>query len=99
MAAVSQLGYLGIGVSDIEAWKGFATGVLGLAIGEVGRDGAVRFRMDEYSYRFALHPGGNDDIAYIGWEVSDRGTMEAIAQQLESAGVAVTRGNEAERTA
>jgi 2,3-dihydroxybiphenyl 1,2-dioxygenase len=97
MAAVSQLGYLGIGVSDIEAWKGFATGVLGLAIGEVGRDGAVRFRMDEYSYRFALYPGGNDDLAYIGWEVPDRGTLETIAQQLEGAGVAVTRGNEAER--
>src|SRR2546426_253732 len=99
MAAVSQLGYLGISVSDIETWKGFATEVLGLAIGEVGRDGAVRLRMDEHSYRFALHPGGNDDLAYIGWEVPDRGTLEAIAQQLEGAGVAVTRGSEGERTA
>ena len=34
MAHVTQLGYLGIGVSDIEAWEKFATQTLGLQVGE-----------------------------------------------------------------
>jgi len=59
---ISQLGYIGIGVSDIKAWEQFATGVLGLEVSERGADGTLYLRMDEHHHRLALYPTGQDDV-------------------------------------
>ena len=63
---VSQLAYIGIGVSDMAAWERFAKDMLGMEIGERSQDGTVYLRMDEYHHRIALHPSGEDDILYVG---------------------------------
>jgi catechol-2,3-dioxygenase len=60
--SVSQLAYLGIGVSDMPAWKSFATDILGMQATERGDDGTVYLRMDENHHRIALHPSGEDDV-------------------------------------
>ncbi len=99
MAGVSQLGYLGIGASDAAAWERFATQILGLAVSERIADGTLKLRMDEYYYRFAIHPGGGDDLSYLGWEVPNRETLGAVADQVNAAGVEVTRASEAEARA
>jgi 2,3-dihydroxybiphenyl 1,2-dioxygenase len=96
MATVSQLGYAGIGVSDAGAWERFATGILGMSISERGADGALKLRMDDHHYRIAIHPGGDDDLVYLGWEVPNRETLAAIAEQLKQAGVEVSKGPDAE---
>ena len=62
--SVSQLAYLGIGVSDMPAWKSFATDILGMQVTERGDDGTVYLRMDENHHRIALHPSGEDDVLY-----------------------------------
>jgi extradiol dioxygenase len=96
MASISQLGYLGLGVSDAAAWERFATGTLGFSVSDRATDGTLKFRMDDYHYRIAVHPGGHDDLSYIGWEVSDRETLAAVAEQIQSAGIEVSRGSNAE---
>ena len=68
---VTQLGYLGLEVSDVGSWKTYATEVLGLAVNGADADGSVFLRMDEKHHRIALHPGARDDLAYAGWEVKD----------------------------
>ena len=78
MTSVSQLGYLGLSVSDMAAWEQFATSVLGLAVSEQADDGSLYLRMDEYHHRFLVHPAGNDDLAYIGWEVADEHALHAL---------------------
>jgi 2,3-dihydroxybiphenyl 1,2-dioxygenase len=50
-------------------------------------------RMDEHQYRFAIHEGPQDDMAYAGWEVADAEAMEALAKRLEQAGFKVERGS------
>ena len=53
--AISGLGYIGIGVSDLDHWRAFATSeVLGLQESEVGPDGTVYLRMDEYHHRLGF---------------------------------------------
>ena len=47
MTSVTQLGYLGLSVSDIAKWEKFATEILGLSIGERADDGSLYLRMDE----------------------------------------------------
>jgi 2,3-dihydroxybiphenyl 1,2-dioxygenase len=91
--AITQLGYIGIGVSDIAAWRDFAGEVLGLQINGEAADGSLFLRMDNYHHRFELIPGGADDIAFHGWEVKDAASLEQVANQIRAYGLEVTRGD------
>jgi len=93
---VTQLGYVGIEVSDVQEWERFAIDVLGLASNGADEDGALFLRMDENHHRFALHRGSRDDLAYAGWEVQDEASLRAVAERLESHGVDVAWGSAAE---
>ena len=95
MASVTQLGYLGIGVSDLARWEHFATNVLGLEVNGADADGSMFLRMDEYHHRFILQPGGADDLAFVGWEVRDQAALNEVAARLRADGVEVTRGDAA----
>ena len=99
MASITQLGYIGISVSNIEEWEHFATEVLGLQSNGVGDDGNLTLRMDEYSQRFVLSPGGKDDIDYVGFQVTDQPALQEMAEQLRQAGVEVTMGTSDEAKA
>ena len=89
---VTQLGYLGLEVSDMPAWERFAADLLGLERGGTDPDGTLFLRMDENHHRIALHPGARDDVAYAGWEAPDEAALRAIAERLESQDVEVTWG-------
>jgi 2,3-dihydroxybiphenyl 1,2-dioxygenase len=93
MERVTQLGYLGIGVSDVDAWKRFAAHTLGLQAHDPDSDGTLFLKMDEYHHRFALHANGHDDVDFVGWEVADEHALNAIRGQLEEAGVALAAGS------
>ena len=82
MAGVTQLGYLGINVSDLDAWEQFATDVLGLQVSGRDTDGSLFLKMDEYHHRFILHPGADDDLAYAGWQVTDEQALHGMAERL-----------------
>lgn len=90
MASVSQLGYLGLGVTNLGEWERFATEILGMQISERRDDGSLMIRMDDHHYRFLLQRGGNDDLACIGWEVPDRASLMSVAEQVRAAGIEVT---------
>ena len=96
MASVTQLGYLGLSVSDVNEWERFATQILGLQANGRDDDGSLFLRMDEYHHRFIVHPNGNDDLAYMGWEVTDEQALQAMIEQLRAAGVEVRQGTQAE---
>ena len=94
--AVSQLAYIGIGVSDMDAWRTFAANVLGMQISERGDDGTVYLRMDENHHRIALLPGGEDDVVFIGLQAATASEYEASKAALRDAGVRVVQGTPAE---
>ena len=99
MASVTQLGYVGISVSDIEEWEHFGTEVLGLQSNGVDADGNLTLRMDEYTHRFIVSPGGKDDIEFVGFQVTDEPALREMAEQLRQAGVEVTLGSDDEAKA
>ena len=92
MSAIKSLGYLGLGVKDLDAWDVFATQILGLHSNRVN-DGRFLLRMDEYSWRFALHKDDADDLAYVGWEVADSDGLREVAERLRAIGVGATRAS------
>ncbi len=93
MGGIRSLGYVGLGVKDLAAWQSFATQVLGLESAGTNEDGAVRLRMDEYAYRFALHPNDTDDLAYAGWEVADAAGLHGVYERLRANGITVAEGS------
>jgi 2,3-dihydroxybiphenyl 1,2-dioxygenase len=99
MTSVTQLGYLGLSVRELNQWELFAAQVLGLQPNGRDADGSLFLRMDEYHHRFIVHPTGKNDLAYIGWEVATEEGLEAMAAQLERAGVSVTAGTAEEAEA
>lgn len=98
-AAVTQLGYIGLGVSDLAAWKAFSTEVLGFQINGETASGDVYLRIDDYHHRFVLVPNGADDIVFYGWEVKDGRALDQLAAKLRANGLEVAEGTakEAER--
>lgn len=92
MASISQLGYIGLGVSDANAWKGLAGNVLGMQIIPGDSKAISYLRMDEFHHRLEINENGTDDLAFLGWEVPDSATLQRVAQQLEDGGVHVVAG-------
>lgn len=84
-AAVEALGYLGVEVSDIPAWREFVCGELGVQWSP-REDGSVDLRLDDYASRVRLFEGPRDDLVFAGWEVRDAVALGALANRLEAAG-------------
>jgi len=92
LEAVTQLGYLGFEVSDLEAWKNFSTKVLGLTVSETSDTGFC-LSMDSHRQRFFVNQGPSDDLSVIGWEVSDEANLSATVTRLSEAGYEVQEGS------
>jgi extradiol dioxygenase len=58
-----------------------------------GPDGAVRLRLDDRAHRIAIHPGDENELAYVGWAVPGPDALAAAVATLESRGFTVHRGD------
>jgi extradiol dioxygenase len=85
---ILSLGYLGFEGSRYEEWLTFGPEILGLGLAERGADGAVCLKMDERKFRFAMHPGPIDRLAYMGWELRDVHAFDAFLKKFERLGIA-----------
>ena len=93
MAKVTSLGYLGIGVSDLAAWKTYANDVLGIEA--IERGSRLDLRYDEQVWRLSLAASGEDDLTFIGLEVSSIEALEALTKTLKEKGISAEQGSEA----
>ncbi len=92
---IVALGYVGIQATKPEAWAAFGPNILGLPVADQ-RDGTLFLRMDERSYRLAIHRGDQDGLAYMGWEVPTLAALDQAERQLDASGVETRRGTEEE---
>ena len=108
------LGYVGLDVPDTAAWLAFGRDILGLDPGRApdrdaylpaaetegrGADESVYFRVDDWSWRLALHPAAEPGLRYMGLEVAGPQELDAALAELEAAGFPARRGDTAECTA
>ena len=87
MARVTELGYIGIGVKDADAWKEFAAQVVGMEVLDEGEKDRFYLRMDDWHHRIIVHVNGSDDLEYLGWRVEGPVEMEEMEKQLRAAKV------------
>jgi 2,3-dihydroxybiphenyl 1,2-dioxygenase len=87
--SVIGLGYIGLNVSSVDAWKTWASEFLGAMQGPASPAGVQRLRLDDYAWRIALEPGDKDDLAWIGLEVAGPAELAELRAWLVAGGVAV----------
>jgi 2,3-dihydroxybiphenyl 1,2-dioxygenase len=93
MVQVTELGYMGIGVKDLDAWKNFATAIVGLELSEEGERDRCYLRMDYWHHRFVLHANGSDDLEYLGFRVAGGEEFAEMQHQLTEAGIKYRLGS------
>ncbi|NKS55450.1 glyoxalase [Rhodococcus hoagii] len=91
MTEVVGLGYVGLYATDLQAWRDYGTEILGMqdaSVQESADERTVLLRADERSWRFAIHEGLTGGAAYVGWEVANRGALDALGKRLADGGIA-----------
>jgi 2,3-dihydroxybiphenyl 1,2-dioxygenase len=86
---LQALGYVGFGSADLDYWRQFGTGLVGLQAVEKSPS-LLAFRMDDRKQRIVIDRSLPDGARFFGWEVADAVALEAHAARLEQAEVDVT---------
>ncbi len=87
--ALQALGYVGFGSADLDDWRQFGTGLVGLQAVERSAS-LLAFRMDDRKQRIVIDRSMAEGERFFGWEVADAAALEALAARLESHQIDVT---------
>ena len=93
MIHVTELGYMGVGVKDLDTWKHFAANIIGWEIVDEGEDDRCYARLDYWHHRIVLHDDPSDDLRYLGFRVAGPEEFGQMQQQLSEAGIAYRLGS------
>lgn len=96
MFAITEVGYLGIGASDLEAWRTYAGELVGMEVVNEGEPDRFYLRMDYWHHRITVHRDDSDDMLYLGLRVAGPEEFEGIQDQLRSAGIEFRLGTPVE---
>src|ERR1700683_1673636 len=96
MIQVTELGYMGVGVKDLDAWKNFAGKVVGFELADDGERDRCYLRMDYWHHRIVLHQDPSDDLQYLGFRVAGAEEFGAMQRQLSEAGIKFRVGSDDE---
>lgn len=94
--AVTELGYLILGVSDLAKWRSFAGEVLGLEVVEGSDAKSIALRLDYWHQRIILRETGSDDLETVGWRVAGIVEFCDIQRALRDAGIDFTVASDQE---
>jgi 2,3-dihydroxybiphenyl 1,2-dioxygenase len=87
MVQVTELGYMGVGVKDLDEWKAFAGDIIGMELADEGERDRCYCRMDYWHHRLVLHANGSDDLEYLGFRVAGPDEFAEMQRQLSEAGL------------
>lgn len=87
MSAITELGYMTIGVSSLNRWKEFAAEVLGLEVVDEGESKRCYLRMDFWHHRLIVDEDGSDDLTGLGLRVAGPEEFAGMRKVLEEASV------------
>src|SRR5690242_454626 len=86
--AISNLAYVGLGVSDVSGWMAFAQNILGFAAAGTNRGGEETLRFDGKPWRIALSQSSDNDVSYVGFEAADAASVAQLSDRFRADGIA-----------
>jgi 3,4-dihydroxy-9,10-secoandrosta-1,3,5(10)-triene-9,17-dione 4,5-dioxygenase len=93
---VRSLGYVRIGTEDIEAWREFAGGFLGMMEVSGENASALYYRMDDHPSRLVVTPAPQNQVEAIGLQVFGPEELVELTAAVEATGTKVTQLEAAE---
>lgn len=92
---IRKLGYVGLEVTDVDAWVDLFGRTLGVGAtpAKIGTQEVALLELDEFKYRLALHPSAQDRPREVGWIVDSLRELDRLTQRLTDAGFAVGEGS------
>jgi len=91
---IRGLGYIGIDVADVEAWRSYSE-LLGTRV--ITHEDGIAMKIDDRPFRVIVRPtDAADSMAFAGWELPDAAALEVCAAELDSAGFTIARASAAE---
>ena len=87
---IQALGYAGFGSADLDDWRQFGTGLVGLQAVERSAS-LLAFRMDDRKQRIVIDRAMPEGARFFGWEVADAADLDALAARLEQASGTMSR--------
>ncbi|MET7335372.1 VOC family protein [Nonomuraea sp. NPDC005650] len=94
--AIRSLGYIRLGVTDMERWRVFGEDFLGMMRVEGGDQESLYFRIDHYPPRLVVSPAGEPTMSAMGFEVMNERDLVQLVSTVEAEGIKVTAGTPAE---
>ena len=89
---IRSMGYVRVASTDLDAWRTFATKVLGLGEGRGPDPEHLYYRIDEVSARLVVFPAETDRLDCVGWELADHPALQAAREHLAKEGVEFEEG-------
>src|SRR5271154_1577719 len=86
---LQALGYAGFGSADLDDWRQFGTGLVGLQAVERSPS-LLAFRMDDRKQRIVIDRAMPEGTRFFGWEVADAAALDQLGARLEAASIDVT---------
>jgi 2,3-dihydroxyethylbenzene 1,2-dioxygenase len=92
MSKVTELGYIGLGVSDLDAWHRYLTEVIGLEWVDEREPERAYYRMDSWHHRVVVQRDSRDDLLFLGLRVAQREDLDALCEILSKSDTAYRYG-------
>ncbi|WP_367573468.1 VOC family protein [Streptomyces griseoaurantiacus] len=91
---IRKLGYVGLDVTDIDAWTDLLGRTLGIGVTteKSGTDEVTLAELDMFKYRLALYPAAHDRPRHVGWIVDTPAELDRLTGRLTDAGHTVEDG-------
>ena len=90
--SITQLGYFGLEVTDLGAWRSFV-GDLGCQVRSDSPEDQLLVRIDERHHRLQVALAQHDCLAYFGLEVPDEAELSVVRDRLDAAGFQTRAGS------
>jgi len=87
---VRSLGYVRIGTDDIEAWRQFGGGFLGMMEAKGDNPTSLYYRMDDHPSRLVISVAAQNQVEAIGLQVFGKEELAELVVAVEQTGTKVT---------
>ena len=89
---INGLGYLGVTVVDLAEWETYATTLVGAEIIDQD-DQQLKLRIDDQYSRINVHKAEQPGLAYVGWDVGTKESMQQAIAVVDDLGIEWREGS------